>query len=122
PSHIVRATLLADALGPRWTTATPRIKLLAEVDIPRAAGALQIESVHVVESHRGRRIAATLIEDALAEEHPALAQILSLIENDASARAFEAAGFHEARRRGSESPELRALLPGSGRVLWERHA
>lgn len=120
PSHLVRGTLLSHALGPRWAAAVPRLRLVGQVDIPRAEGALQIESVHIAPSHRGRRVAAALIERALDEAGSALSQILSLIDNTASARAFTAAGYREARRAESASPEVKMLLGSSGRILWQR--
>ena len=86
---------------------------------------MQIETVYVLDSHRGRRIAPALIARALAgyrEERPALekAQILSSLEYESSHRAFSSAGFTISRKTRSDRPELRALLPGSGRIAWER--
>ncbi len=126
PSSIVRANMLAWALGAeRWRAAQSRLQLLAAVDVPRAAGALQVESVYVVPSHRGGGVTRAIIEHAIAECRAAQpevekAQILSVVENEPSRRAFSRAGFTIARRIQSESPELAALFPGTGRLLWER--
>lgn len=122
PSHLVRANLLAWALGAeRWQRARPRLRLLSQIDIERAPGALQIESVYVAPSHRGHGIAAATIASALAEHAGrGKAQILSLVENTASARAFTRAGFAVARTTSSTDAALLSFFPGSGRVLWEK--
>ena len=125
-SNLVRAGLLLHTLGAdRWAAARPRLELLGEIDIPRAAGALQIEAVYVAEAHRGEGLTRDLIERALAETraakpHVRKAQILSVAENESSLRAFSRAGFAVTRRTRSSSPALRALFPGAGRLLWER--
>lgn len=125
PSNMVRASLLGYAIGPdRWAAARPELERLAAVDIPRSPGALQIEAVYVAPGHRGRRITARLIEHALLQQREAggveIAQILSVLGNERSRRAFTHAGFTVARETRSESPELLAIFPGSGRLLWER--
>jgi GNAT superfamily N-acetyltransferase len=125
-SAFVRAALLSHALGAeRWKSAAERLRLLSIVELPRAAGAMQIEAVYVAPAHRGSGIAAALIAHAIAaarEEAPApeRAQILSVVGNTSSARAFEKAGFQVARRAESDDPRIAALLPGGGRLLWER--
>ena len=126
PSNLVRANLLLHTLGAdRWSAARPRIELLREIDVEREAGALQIEAVHVAEAHRGKGLTRDLIERALAATRAEKvsvhrAQILSIAENESSRRAFTRAGFTITRQTHSESPGLRALFPGAGRLLWER--
>ena len=125
-SSFVRASLLGYTLGAeRWAEAMPRLALLGAIDIPRMEGAAQIESVYVAPAHRGRRVAALLIEhalDAYRASHPGvkLAQILSVLGNEQSLRAFTHAGFSIARETRSDRPELLALFPAAGRILWER--
>ena len=120
-SGFVRANSWAHALGAeRWAAAAPRLRRLREVDLPREAGALQIEAVYVAPEYRGRKIVAALIEAAWAALPANKAQILSMIENEASARAFRGAGFDVVKRSQTVNEELLAILPGSGRLLWER--
>jgi GNAT superfamily N-acetyltransferase len=124
-SSIVKATVWPRVLGiKRWIDAAPKLRLIAEVDIAREPGALQVESVFVVPSFRGRRITTALIESAIREVRThspkcTLAQILTVPENTASARAFTSAGFARTRETRSTSADLLACFPGSGRVLWE---
>jgi GNAT superfamily N-acetyltransferase len=125
-SALLRAAALAHALGnARWQAAAPRLRALHAVDVAREPGTLQIESVYTVPAHRGRGVAGGLIERAIAGRRATHAQvtrcqILSVVENRASARAFARAGFREVRRVTSGSPDVQALFPGSGRILWER--
>lgn len=126
PSSHVKATLWSHVLGaPVFRAAAPSLKISAQVDIPREKGALQIESVFVEPAFRGRRVVTTLIAHALQDwkaKRPDVqrAQILSVTENTASARAFTHAGFARARETSSDDPALRMIFPGSGRILWER--
>lgn len=125
-SVIVRATLLSFVLGSeRWNAAQDRIRALAGVNVPRQLGALQIEAVYTAPGHRGRGIAAALISYALAEckaATPAVthSQIVSVIENESSARVFRRVGYVEVDRKSSSDPAVRALFPGSGRILWQK--
>jgi GNAT superfamily N-acetyltransferase len=125
-SHIVRANLISHTLGQeRWMAARHRLELVAEIDLPREPGALQIEAVYVTEAHRGKGIPGQLIQRALAETraqkpHVRKAQILSVPGNERSFRAFSRAGFAVAQRTHSDAPAVAALLPGAGRILWEK--
>lgn len=125
-SAMVRASLLPYALGAeRWRSAAESLRALATIDLPRTPGALQIEAVYAHPAHRGRGVVGGLLAHALAEAARASpgverAQILSVAGNDPSARAFEKAGFHVARRAESDDPRVAALFPGRGRLLWER--
>ncbi|MFO0617598.1 MAG: GNAT family N-acetyltransferase [Polyangiaceae bacterium] len=126
PSSHVKATLWSHVLGaPVFRAAAPALKRTSAIDIPREKGALQIESVFVEPAFRGRRVVSTLVARALERtkaERPDVqkAQILSVLENTASAKAFAHAGFARARETSSSDPDLRMIFPGSGRILWER--
>ncbi|MGD0947505.1 MAG: hypothetical protein ABSA52_08745 [Candidatus Binatia bacterium] len=126
PSNLLRATLLVEQLGTtRWAQAQAPLRLVAEVDIPRQAGTLQIESIFVPAAQRGRRITGAMIAYALAEcrrTHPTVrrAQVLTVLENVASGNALRHAGFAVKSRASSQNPELGRWFPGSGRLLWER--
>jgi hypothetical protein len=126
PSSFVRATLLGHAVGAeRWAAARAKLAPLAAIDIPREPGTLQIEAVYVPAAHRGRRVVPRLIEHALgayAASHPGVrkAQIQSALGNEPSRRAFLHAGFSIARETRTDRPEILAVFPGTGRILWER--
>jgi predicted GNAT family acetyltransferase len=125
-SAMLRAAAISRALGrKRWQAAAPRLRALRAVDVARQPGTLQIESVYTAPEQRGRGVVRELIERAIADcrathAHVTRCQILSVVENGASARAFARAGFRERRRVTSSSPEVLALFPGSGRILWGR--
>jgi GNAT superfamily N-acetyltransferase len=126
PSNLVRANLLLHTLGEGpWSAARPRIELLRTIDVEREPGALQIEAVHVAEARRGKGLTRELIERALASTRAEKAsvhkaQILSIAGNESGSRAFTRAGFTITRQTHSDSPAVRALFPGAGRLLWER--
>ncbi len=126
PSNLIRATLLSHVLGAeRWVKAQPRLKLLSEIELKREPGTLQIEAVFVGTHARGKRVTARTIEHVLARcrvDYPQVrqAQIQSVLENERSTRAFSNAGFAIAQRTHSDNAALRALFPGSGRLLWQR--
>jgi hypothetical protein len=127
PSSIIRANALSYAFGSeRWIRAQPRLRLLGTVDLKREPGALQIEAVYAAPSHRGKGVVGGLLAHALEacrSETPDVrkAQILSVIENQSSARAFSKAGFGISARSQSNDPELTGFFPGTGRLLWEKN-
>ena len=125
-SRLVRTNLLAFTFGEeRWRQARPRLAILAPIDLGREPNTLQIESLYVARSHRGRGVARALIDFAIdacraAAPQVGKAQIQSVIENRRSAATFAGAGFAVTREVRSEDPALGAIFPGSGRRLWER--
>jgi len=126
PSHIIRANMLAYVLGAeRWSLARQRLAVIHEIDIPRESGTMQIEAVYVRPSYRGRRIVAGLVNEAIARcriDHPGVrkAQILSVVENETSSKAFLNAGFSIVKQTRATNPAVSSLFPGTGRVLWEK--
>jgi len=121
-----KAQLLAHTLGlEKWKRAQDKLRALAVIDIPRRSGALQIESVYTAPSARGAGIAAQLIEHAISDcratrPDVSSSQILSIVGNESSARAFRRAGFQQAATTSTADSHVRELFPGSGRVQWER--
>jgi len=126
PSALVKAQLLAHALGAeRFRAAAPRLRALATLDLPRTASRIEIESIHVPAATRRRGLGRRLVEGAIAavaRAHPDAdtVEILSAEGNLSSTRLFESLGFRVAGRREATTPELRALFPGTARLLWER--
>jgi GNAT superfamily N-acetyltransferase len=125
-SRMLKSLLLSRAVGAEaWSRAAPRLAALEAVEIGREPGALQLESIYVAPDHRGRGLIASLLSHVVESQqvaNPGLkrAQILSILENQSSAKAFERAGFARARVTRSSAAGVTALLPGSGRILWER--
>ena len=125
-SAMLRAAALVHALGARrWQASAPRLRALRAVEVARQPGSLQIESVYTAPEQRGRGTVSELIGRAIADcrathPHVTRCQILSVVENGASGRAFARAGFREVRRVTSSASEVLAFFPGSGRILWER--
>jgi hypothetical protein len=123
PSNLIRANLLSSALGmSRWKLAEPRLRALSSIEIRRTPGALQLESVYVVPSRRGKGLVGELIAHALAHVEPGilLAQVLVAVGNLRSERAFSKAGFEVSARTIASEAALKELFPGEGRLLLER--
>jgi hypothetical protein len=125
-SNVVRMSQLSFAVGPdRWRRASARLRLLAEIEIPREPGALELESVYVANSHRGRGVIRGLFDHVFAfvegnAPEARKAQMLTVVGNASATSAFARSGFAEVRRRVSSNPEILEIFPGAGRILWER--
>ncbi len=122
-SNAIRASLLSSVLGAtRWNLAESRLRALAPIDIRRSSGAFQIESVYVIPAYRGRGVVGDLLAHTLAHVDPGVerAQVLVASGNTPSQRAFSKAGFQVLKRTETSDPSIKALFPGSGRVLFER--
>jgi ribosomal protein S18 acetylase RimI-like enzyme len=125
-SNTIKANILSYLLGKNnMQRANAHLKLIDEVMIDREPRALQIESVYTHPDYRGKRIAADLIRyviDYYKETDGAVnkIQILSMLGNDSSFKAFTAAGFVNVVTKQSSNPEVHNILPGQGRILWEK--
>lgn len=125
-STLIKGNLLMHFIGrERIAAAAPNLKLMETLSLPRAPGALQLESVYVGAGHRGQGICARLLDEhqALARrDHPAVprAQIILAKGNGAALAAYERAGFAITEERSSPDPRVLDLLPAASKVLMER--
>ncbi|MCE3007296.1 MAG: GNAT family N-acetyltransferase [Bacteroidetes bacterium] len=126
PCQLIRGQMLAYALGPeRLQAAKPRLDILAELNLNRTPGSLQLESFAVRPEYRGRQISTQLIHHHLQHyqaAHPALAlaEIQLMAENETALHAYLKAGFEVAERRNSAHPDITRLLPGREKILLRR--
>jgi ribosomal protein S18 acetylase RimI-like enzyme len=124
-SSLLKANLLLQYLDrERILAAKPAFEQLAALTISRLPGAIQIESVYVRESHRGRGLAGKLIDrhiEQLAASAPERkAQVILTASNHNAIAAYTRAGFVRAAERHSEDESLLALVPSLGKLLLER--
>ena len=125
PSTIAKASVLFAVLGgERAQAARPRLAALSQLAIPRALGAIQLESIYVRPDHRGRGLVSRLVEAHLADlgaRAPAkVAQIMLAGNNERARGAYAKLGFALKSERTSDDPEVGRLLPDNTRILMER--
>lgn len=128
PSAIQKANLLSYFLGvDKWKAAYPALQLLAEAEIARTEGALQLESFYIPAAYRGNAITSKLIaaQEAKhvreAEQRPTKAEILLLAENDAARRAYLKAGFQKEEEKVCPQPEILNYWSGRARLKMSKH-
>lgn len=125
-STILKGSLLIHFLGrERIMAAAENLKALEELALARTAGALQLESVHVVAAYRGQGISAQLlaahqVRASRSSLAVSTAQIILAKTNDAARISYERAGFATVRECKSENPRLIELLPAASRIMMER--
>lgn len=101
----------------------PKIDALAEVNIPRTIGAIQLESFYTVPEFRGRKLSHLLIDFHLGnlknkEIHHA--EIITVIENQSAIRSYQNANFKIVEKSYSENPLVLEILGGKGKTLLRR--
>lgn len=126
PSGVLKASLLLHFFGRDClTAAAPRLKLVEEIHLQRTPGRLQLESVYVASSHRGRGLFASLLHahsKRASASQPSLdaVEIMLMKHNPAALRSYSKAGFEVSAERNSHNPALTALLPAGCRILMSR--
>ena len=107
----------------KWQRAQPAIERIDEIAIPRTTGVPQIESVYVDPASRGKGILRKLIDFA-CDEYMAIGhrsiEMISVIENLASAKAFLKCGFSEKARTQTNCDDIKEIFPGTGKIRWVR--
>ena len=125
-SSLLKANLLLHFFGrDSMSAAEANLKLMEELALPRERGALQLESVYVLPSFRGRRLAGQLIEhhlDSARQARPAVsfAQIILAGTNADALASYRRAGFEIIRQRTSNDPRILTLLPAATKLLLQR--
>jgi translation initiation factor 4G len=126
-SNTIKTQLLSYFLGAeRFLAAKSKLEKVAAIDIERAPGTLQLDSIAVRPSYRGQGVLQALIAHVLHHfktHHPKVneAQILLMAENVSARRAYEKSGFVVQQSTRSKDPEVPKLVPGTGRILMGRH-
>jgi ribosomal protein S18 acetylase RimI-like enzyme len=125
-SSLLKANLLMHFFGrDRMFAAEANLKLMEELAMPRQRGALQLESIYVLPSFRGRRLAAQIIEHHLRGARQAgpavsIAQIILAGTNTDAISSYRRAGFEIIRQRTSNDPRILTLLPAGTKLLMQR--
>lgn len=125
-SAILKGCVLADGIdAARMRAAQRHFKLLEQLYLARDEGAIQIESVYVRPTARGRGIAAQLIQAQVARLAPArqrdLVQVILAASNAGAAAVYRGCGFAPQRQSASEDRQLLALVPSLEKLLMQRH-
>lgn len=125
-SSMVKSNLLVYYIGADvMMDAIPKVKLVANTNIDRELGALQIESVYTAPAFRGRGLAQLLIEEQIKrwKAHGLefeKAQIMLMGNNESAQRAYGKMGFTVTKTKTQDDPEILSLLPGNTKLLMER--
>jgi len=116
PSSTIKAQMISYLLGPeKWAEAQQNLKILAQANISRQVGTLQLESFYTAIQARGQGIASNLIRLHL-ENHPNVsAEIQLVIGNESAFKAYQHAGF-ELSVSSTQSEELIKLIGGRGKI------
>lgn len=126
PSSLIKGQLLAHLLGAqRVLAAKDRIALLAEIEVKRTEGALQLDSIAILPQYQGMGLLRPLVEAAILrckESHPKVrhAEIHLVIENLRARTAYERLGFRASRETKSAHPKITDLISGTGFLLLTR--
>lgn len=125
-SSMVKSNLLVYYVGAdAMLDAIPKVKLVANTNIERENGALQIESVYTAPQYRGRGLAQLLIEEQVKRWKAQgltfdKAQVMLMGNNPSAQRAYSKLGFEVAKTKTQDDPEILYLLPGNTKLLMER--
>ena len=105
--------------------AIPAMTLVNELNIERAANALQVESIYTVPAYRGLGLARQLILKHIAARQAEgivfdKVQVMLMGDNAHAIRAYEKAGFTEIARKTSSNPAITSLLPANTKIMMQR--
>lgn len=124
-SSMVKAQIISFLAPEAWSQATERLTYVSAIQIPRTPGALQLEHIYTIESHRGKGIIGKLIEACIAlraVEYPEmkLAEIQLMSNNSSAIHSYTKCGFlKQATGPYSDFGGL-TLLPGNQRISMVR--
>lgn len=123
PSGLLKANLIGYTF-PAERVAALREKgpIISGIQIDREKDAMQIEYVHTDPAHRGRGLAAALIQAHLVKAGPRKAQVQAFADNRVAIGLYERLGFAVSRTFASTHPETIRYMPHTEKVLMERNA
>ncbi|MEI6122459.1 MAG: GNAT family N-acetyltransferase [Bacteroidota bacterium] len=126
PSAVLKANVLYYFLGADTIAkAAEKAKMVADLDIPRQAGTLQIESVYVSNKYRGLGVSNKLIlehiRSSLQTTDGGFSRVqIHVAETNASAvRAYEKLGFETKIRKTCADKAVLEILPADTRIMME---
>ncbi len=124
PSTILKANLLHHFLGAaRIEKAKPHFATLASLSFPRQVGALQLESIFVVDRFRGRNLIQDVLLqhlDAARSQHSPKAQIILSGQNQSALKAYQKLGFYVVAEKTVAVAETAGILPANTKLLLEK--
>jgi ribosomal protein S18 acetylase RimI-like enzyme len=122
PSGLLKANLIGFTF-PAASVVALREKgpIISGVQIEREKGTLQIEYVHVDPMHRGKGLAAALINAHIARSEVSKVQVQAFADNEVAIRLYRRLGFEETRTYTSTHPDTLHYLPHQSKILLERH-
>lgn len=101
----------------------PKIEALADVNIPRTFGTIQLESFYTIPEFRGKKLSNLLIDFHLGNlKNKAIhaAEIITVTENQSAIRAYQNANFKIVENSTSENPLVKEILGANGKTLLRR--
>ena len=114
-SNILKSQLLIEVLGvAKWEMSINNINAVAEINIDRTPGVLQIESVYTRPQYRGKGVSSVLIHEHLlqAAKIGIRSAEIQLMKNNINAiKAYRKAGFACEVEKNSKNKILGRLLP-----------
>ena len=125
PSSLLKANILYHFLGTeKLAKAGENSSLLEQINIPREAGTIQIESVFVHNKFRGlgvsNKLILELIKDTLLNS-PGVSkiQIQLAATNLPALRSYEKLGFRTVATRHCEDARILQFLPSDTKIMME---
>jgi ribosomal protein S18 acetylase RimI-like enzyme len=125
-SNIIKSNLLMYCLDrDTLINATPALQLMNEINVPRSAGALQIESVYTAEKYRGLGLVSKLVDEHIRRNREAgkvfdTAQVILLQNNVSARKAYEKTGFAVVKEKTCADKAILKLLSCDTKILMEK--
>ena len=125
PSAMIKANVLYYFLGQETILrASSKATLIEALNIPRAAGTLQIESVYVCNKYRGLGVSNKLIMEHIKDAIQtgvsfSRVQIHVAETNEAAIKSYLKLGFKTIIRKKCEDPSVLKILPSDTRIMME---
>jgi GNAT superfamily N-acetyltransferase len=120
-SGLLKAQAISWLLPQSWKAAEAKLRQVSAVQIPRLAGALQLENIYTHPDFRGQRLAGQLITFVIQEKlqtHPELtkAEIQLMGENTRALNSYTQCGFLKRAESAVSDASVLNLLPGTFRI------
>jgi GNAT superfamily N-acetyltransferase len=122
----IKANLFFHLLGKAaWERAANRLKAVAETNLERTPGAVQLEAVYTRREFRGNGLISKLIGEHLRlhtarTARPKQAQVILLKTNTVAASVYRKMGFEQVAERTGTSMLLRDILPSPVKIMMEK--
>ena len=125
-SALLKASVLSFGFGKEiFKRVLEKASLLEPLNINREEGALQLESVYVVEKFRGMGIVKALLDAHINKQRArnaglVKAQIILAKDNSNAWKAYVKAGFNPVLEKYQENMDILKYLPSQTKILMEK--